>query len=276
MTAMRSTAWDGVVTVVHLASSKLVRVALQTSEPVTERPVRPGLTLGFATDDPAGPPVLVQAVLPVPEDVLFLLGDALREALRSVLAGESRVSWAQLTLEEVGDLAAAWAPYRADVLCADADRTTRPVQVGRWARTWWTRVTAAPPTAELVRGPGERPEPHGEWWLPPRFAAAAGVHPHVTWERRHSPGGTVLTVRAAPENDICLLDVAADDGGVVWTPLMTDSSGLATAHLSGLSGDFSPDETVRFRARDPQDGPREGTQGTTGPVDVSLERRRQW
>jgi hypothetical protein len=270
---MRSTAWDGVATVVHLPSSSLVRVALQTSEPVTERRVRPGLTLGFATDDPAGPPVVVQAALPVPEDVLLLLGEVLREALRATLAGGNRVSWAQLSLEEVGDLAAAWAPYRADVLCADADRTARPAQVGTWARMWWTRVTAAPPGAALVRGPGDRPQSRGEWWLPPRFAAAAGVHPHLTWERRPCANGTVLTVRAAPEDETCRLDAAVEDGGIAWTPLITDGSGLATADLSG---DLDPDETVRFRARDPQDLPREGTQGTASPVDASPERRNPW
>ncbi|MEV8550767.1 hypothetical protein AB0L04_13185 [Streptomyces glaucescens] len=272
MTPMRSTAWDGIVTVVHLSASKLVRVALQTSEPVTERLVRPGLTLGFATADPAGPPVVVQAALPVPEDVLFLLGGVLRETLRGVLAGEPRVRWAQLSLEEVGDLAAAWAPYRGDVLCDDADRSTGPLEVGRWARTWWTRVTAAAPVAAHVRGPGERPEPRGEWWLPPGFAATAGVHPHVTWERRHCSGRSVLTVRAAPEDGDCRLDVAADDGGVAWTPLVTDGSGLAVADLDG---DRGPDETVRFRVRVPEIRSHEVPQGITGCVPGLPDRWRQ-
>ncbi|WP_328834753.1 hypothetical protein [Streptomyces europaeiscabiei] len=236
------TAWDGVMTVVHLSEENILHVGLQTSERVRERTVRPGLTLAFAEDDTGGPPVRVRACLPVPSDVLQLLGDRCTEAVRRVLSGPERVAWVQLDLENVQELAQAWTPYRTSVLAPDPG-VWLP-RVGRLAQTLWTLVQTPRPVVRS--GPAHRGTT-GEWWLPEELAAQGGVHPRVIWDVQQASADPTATVRAACMTDSCRLEIAMDDGAAGWIAFAADDDGEVLARLPAR--DVLAGKAVRFRVR---------------------------
>ncbi|MGW5852639.1 hypothetical protein ACWFQ8_32760 [Streptomyces sp. NPDC055254] len=237
------------MTVVHLPEEKLLHVGLQTTEPVQERTVRPGLTLAFAEDDPTGPPVRVRAVLPVPADVLQLLGGRCGEAVRRVFAGPERVAWVHLDLAEVESMALAWSPYRGAVLAPDSEGWLP--QVGRWAEALWTLVRA--PRPAVRSGLGAREE-RGEWWLPAELAAEGGVHPRLVWELRQGTDGLLTTVRASSVAATCRLEAAPDNGDVAWTPFTADAGagegeGEREVCAELTSSGVPATAAVRFRVR---------------------------
>jgi hypothetical protein len=270
---MAVTTWDGHLRIDHLADTATVALTLLTVEPTGEAEVRPGLTAGFVTADPNGPPAFVAFALQdgrMPSDIAVLLGPRIAAAVAELVDAARPGAWMQLDLAEVNGLAEAWAPYRARVTIA----VPVPVNVGvlgTWGKDLWTGfglpdwrtavLAMTRPAATGFRGtddPGredagaEEPDPsrpQGTLRLPGEVAAAVGVEREVTWTMTQAADGTIQvrfsarpTGRTAPG----VLQVSMDDGSQGWTGLGPGPADGLHATLTGPDGPWH----IRFRSTD--------------------------